>query len=147
MDTEPDTSVFESLPSEIGNESSSAEGSMNEEVTFLFYVDFVYRYVPSGGSRIFQRAASTYYLANIFRKLHENEDIIAQRGVSHVPPRSATGAVRIIVITAESHWTCYDTHKSTKTLIWFEWIFTNFCPHWCCLEQFQRIFFHSVSHN
>ena len=53
METEPDTSVFENLPSEIVNESSSAEGSMNEEVTFLFYVDLV----VSGVSRISQREA------------------------------------------------------------------------------------------
>ena len=31
---------------------------------------------PSGGSRIFQRGASTYYLVKFSRKLHENEEIL-----------------------------------------------------------------------
>ena len=44
--------------------------------------------LSSGGSRISQRGgtnprgrAPTYYLANFFQKLHENEDIVGQRGV------------------------------------------------------------------
>ena len=33
------------------------------------------------------RGASTYYLTNFFRKLHENEEILAQReGESPAPP-------------------------------------------------------------
>ena len=35
----------------------------------------------------------TYYLANLFQKLHENEEILGQRGarVPRAPLRSATG--------------------------------------------------------
>ena len=46
----------------------------------------------SGGSRISQRrganpkgGAPTYYLANFSQKLHENEEILGQRGGARVP--------------------------------------------------------------
>ena len=47
---------------------------------------------PRGGGANPKGGAPTYYLANFSRKLHENEEILGQRGarVPHAPLRSAT---------------------------------------------------------
>ena len=49
---------------------------------------------PRGGGANPKGGAPTYYLANFSRKLHENEEILDQRGarVPCVPLRSATAA-------------------------------------------------------
>ena len=51
------------------------------------------RMVYSGGSRIYQRGAPTYYLAIFFQKMHENEEILGppRAHVPHALPRSANG--------------------------------------------------------
>ena len=47
---------------------------------------------PRGGGTNPKGGAPTYYLANLFQKLHENEEIMGQRGGARPlrPLRSAT---------------------------------------------------------
>ena len=53
---------------------------------------------PRGGGTNPKGGAPTYYLANFSRKLHENEEILGQRGGREgraLPLRSATGFAQI----------------------------------------------------
>ena len=54
---------------------------------------------PEEGALTPKGGAPTYYLANFSRKLHENEEILGQRGVRvpHAPLRSATATCTQIV--------------------------------------------------